>query len=353
MKAKVTIADVARAAGVSTSTVSHVINSTRWVSPETAAAVRDAIASIGYRPNTLAQSLARKNLSSVGIALSTSVNPYFNEVAATIEKAFAALGLMVFLVDTEENPEREMEVVKALHGMQVAGIIMAPCRYDFNDAIEYLKSHAVPTVLVDRRSENSGFDFVASENSAAISDLVALLAARGHGSIGLALGQSEFSSSIERIDGYRAGLDRAGIAFDASLVVSGCVDVEASIAPVASLLTRPARPTAMIGGNNLSTIAIVAAARRAGLAIPGDLSVVGFDDFEWADHFEPRLTLMAQPWQEIAQRASDLLLKRINGDEAGPRVVRCGTRIRHRDSVGRPLPVALAPGTGAGAVKSA
>lgn len=337
MKASITIADVAREAGVSASTVSHVINNTRWVNPETAEAVRTAISTIGYRPNTLARSLARKNVSSIGIALSTSVNPFFNEVAATIEKACTARGLMVFLADTEENPERELEVVKALHGMQVAGIILAPCQSEFSETIEYLKMHSVPTVLVDRNSQNSSFDFVASENSVAISELVALLVEHGHREIGLVVGQSGFSSSNERIDGFLTGLKQAGVPFNESFIARGCVELESAIGQVTRLLERPDRPTALIGGNNLSTVAIVAAARKLQFAIPGELSVVGFDDFEWADYFEPRLTLVSQPWKEIGQLAAELILERVNGEHQGPRIVRCQPSLVSRASIAPPL----------------
>lgn len=332
MRPKVTIADVARAAGVSTSTVSHVLNETRWVNPDTADNVRSVVDRIGYRPNTLARSLASKASNSIGIAMSTTVNPYFNEVAGTIERAASGLGFMVFQADTEESPDRELAVVKALHGMQVGGIILSPTTSGFNKAVEYLKTHTVPTVLVDRVTINSSFDYVGSENVESLARLVALLTAQGHRRIGIALGQKNFSTSDERLEGYRIGLKTAGVPFDPSLVVEDCASLDTATQAIAGVL-RNARPSAFIGGNNLTSIAIVAAARINGLSIPKDLSVAGFDDFEWASFFEPRLTLLAQGWQSIGQQAAELLVGRMKGSAEDPQMVRFQPNLTARDSI--------------------
>jgi LacI family transcriptional regulator len=122
-----TIADVARVAGVSTSTVSHVLNGTRFVSPETERVVRDAIGQMGYTPNTLARALAKSTSNSVGIAISGISNPYFNDIIRAVERECANFGMTVFLSDTHDTPMKELEVVQALHQRRVDGIILAPC----------------------------------------------------------------------------------------------------------------------------------------------------------------------------------------------------------------------------------
>src|SRR3954469_23414798 len=147
-----TIARVARAAGVSVSTVSHVVNGTRYVSPNTAKAVNDAIAKIGYLPNTLARSLKLASTSCVGLAISALSNPYFSDIICAVESECARLGLMVFLSDTQDDPEKEMAVIRALHERRVDGIIFAPCA-DPVLALDYIERHRLPCVLIDRMAD--------------------------------------------------------------------------------------------------------------------------------------------------------------------------------------------------------
>jgi LacI family transcriptional regulator len=142
-----TIADVARKAGVSVSTVSHVLNGTRRVAPNTARAVQDVIDSFGYKPNILARSLKAASTRSVGIALSSITNPYFVDIISAIETECARLGMMMFLSDTEDDPARELEVVMALHQRRVDGIILAPSADPDRRALAYLREARLPCVL--------------------------------------------------------------------------------------------------------------------------------------------------------------------------------------------------------------
>ena len=152
-RASATISDVARRAHVSTSTVSHVINGTRIVSPEKTALVNEAIAATGYQPNALARSLARKVSNYVGIAISAITNPYFSDIICAIENECARLGLLVFLADTRDEPDHELAVVQALQERRVDGIILAPCGDPENRTVRYLERSGIPTVLVDRFAE--------------------------------------------------------------------------------------------------------------------------------------------------------------------------------------------------------
>src|SRR6266404_1888283 len=147
-----TIAEVARAAGVSVSTVSHVVNRTRYVSPDTAKLVNDAIAKIGYLPNTLARSLKLASTSCVGLAISALSNPYFSDIICAVEAECARLGLMVFLSDTQDNPDKELAVIRALHQRRVDGIIFAPSA-DPGPTLDYLAHHGLPCVLIDRMAD--------------------------------------------------------------------------------------------------------------------------------------------------------------------------------------------------------
>ena len=144
-----TMAEVARRAGVSVSTVSHVVNRTRFVSPEKARLVNDAIAAMGYQPNELARSLKVASTNSVGLAISAISNPYFSDIICAVEAECARLGLMVFLSDTQEDPERELAVVRAFHQRRVDGIILAPSGSP-QRAVDYLADNNMPCVLIDR-----------------------------------------------------------------------------------------------------------------------------------------------------------------------------------------------------------
>ena len=145
-----TIADVAREAGVSVSTVSHVVNGTRRVTPATAKAVQAVIDAVGYRPNVLARSLKMASTRSVGIAISAIANAYFIDIICAIEAECARLGMMVFLSDTQDDPDRELAVVTALHQRRVDGVILAPSADPERRALAYMRDARLPCVLVDR-----------------------------------------------------------------------------------------------------------------------------------------------------------------------------------------------------------
>lgn len=334
-RATATISDVARRAGVSTSTVSHVINGTRLVSPEKIALVNEAIAATGYQPNALARSLARKVSNYVGIAVSAITNPYFSDIICAIENECARLGLLVFLADTRDEPGHELAVVQALQERRVDGIILAPCGDPDNATVRYLERSGIPTVLVDRFTA-SAFDHVGVENKQSVANLVSHLAEFGHRRIGMIGGHAGFSTTTERIEGYRLGLKRHGIAFDPELIQSSNQTFESAQNSTTALLNLTKRPTGIIAGNNQTTIGAVAAIRNAGLRIPQDISLAGFDDFEWANYFEPRLTLLAQPCDEIGRKAAQMLVERIGGLHAAPRSVRLKSTLVVRNSCAAP-----------------
>jgi LacI family transcriptional regulator len=328
-----TIVSVARRAGVSPSTVSHVVNGTRRVAPETARLVQEAIALTGYTPNTIARALKRAATSSVGVAISAITNPYFSDIICAIENECSRIGLMVFLADTHDDPDRELGAVKALHQRRVDGIILAPSAHSEDKALKYLEERAIPCVLVDRLASRR-FDQVGVWNKQAMEQLVAHLVGHGHRRIGLVAGQPGFATTLERIDGFRSGLRRHGLPLDEDLVPPGNQNVAAAGAACRALLALADPPTALVTGNNLATIGAMRAIRAAGLKVPADLALVGFDDFEWADSFEPRLTVISQPCEEIGRRAAGLLVDRIAQSDAPRRTIRLKPTLVVRNSCG-------------------
>ena len=323
--------DVASRAGVSTSTVSHVLNGTRKVSPASVQAVQQAIQALGYIPNTLARALARSSTSTIGVAISALSNHYFSETVHAIESECAKHGYMMLFVDTHDDPEQELRVVTALHHRRVDGVILAPS--NDSKALEYLRTNQIPAVLVDRMM-SAQFDQVGVENTQATQALITHLIGHGHRRIGFIAGRTGFSTTDERVAGYKAALQAAGLAFDPQLLVNGGSNTEPARQATVQLLGLDAPPTAIMAGNNLMTLGAMHALRDAQLEVPGQMALVGFDDFDWADFFVPRLTLIAQPVNELGARAVHLLLQRMATPEATPHSVRLAPSLQLRNSCG-------------------
>lgn len=336
-----TMAEVARRAGVSVSTVSHVINHTRFVSPEKARLINDAIAAMGYQPNELARSLKVASTNSVGLAISAISNPYFTDIICAVEAECARLGLMVFLSDTQEDPDRELSVVRAFHQRRVDGVILAPSGSP-QRAIDYLAEKRLPCVLIDRFADQR-FDQIGVENETAMRALIDHVASFGHKRIGYIAGQPGLATTRERIEAFRASLTANGLECLPHYVSPENVDTASATASTHAILSLPSSPTALVTGNNMTTIGAVRAIRERGLSIPGDLSLAGFDDFEWADCFEPRLTLVAQPCTEIGRQAATLLRARIASSGLEPQAVRLQATLQVRQSCAGPAPIMSAP----------
>ncbi|WP_296256396.1 MULTISPECIES: LacI family DNA-binding transcriptional regulator [unclassified Pseudomonas] len=327
--------DVARRAHVSTSTVSHVLNGTRNVSPQTLEAVQQAVRELGYIPNTLARSLARSRTNTIGVAISALSNHYFSETVHAIETECARHGIMMLFVDTHDDPEQELRVVRALHHRRVDGILLAPSSDPERTALAYLQANAIPTVLVDRLAAD-GFDQVGVENRESTRQLVAHLIGHGHRRIGMIAGRRGLSTTEERIEGYRQALSQAALVFDPALLVHGESNSELARLAASTLLALPNPPGAILAANNLMTIGAMQALREASVAVPEQMALVGFDDFDWADFFLPRLSVVAQPVQALGARAVQLLLQRIASPDGTRQSERLAATLRIRNSCGCP-----------------
>ena len=357
-----TMADVARSAGVSVATVSHVLNGTRPVLPHTRQAVLDAVDELGYTPNTLARSLVTSRTRSIGLAVSAISNPYFTEILQGVEAGALEHGYSLLIADPHDDPVHERKVVQLLHERRVDGMIVAPSA-DPRELVAYLARHEVPTVFLDRvvdaaaefGGDGSGdagagadgprdtgartdgprrFDQVCAENVEPMAELVTHLAALGHRRIGLVAGLPGLSTTAERITGYRQGLTASGLPYDAHLVVHGDSESPGAERATAALLSLAAPPTALVTANNSMTIGTLRALRERGLSVPDDLALCCFDDFAWADLFSPRLTAIAQPSREIGAQAVRVLLDRLAAPDRPTRTLRLPCALVHRTSCG-------------------
>ncbi|MFJ6737548.1 LacI family DNA-binding transcriptional regulator [Streptomyces sp. NPDC091279] len=329
-----TMADVARRAGVSVSTVSHVLNKTRPVAPATVRSVLGAVAETGYVPDPVARALGSTGYGTIGLAMSALSNPYFSSVVHGIDRHASAAGYSVLLADTHDEADAEIKAVGELLRRRVSAIILAASG-DGSPAIRYAGKVDVPVIAIDRFVP-AGVDQVAVDNAEPTAFLVDHLAAVGHTRIAMVTGRAGLTTTRERRAGYLLGLRRNGIEADPRHEADGDSSEDGAGVAVGRLLGLAEPPTALVVGNNRMTIGALRALRDAGLSVPGDLALVSFDDFEWADLFHPRLTAMAQPARSIAEQAVAMALSRITSPALPPRKVTINPTFMHRESCGCP-----------------
>jgi LacI family transcriptional regulator len=331
--ARPTQRDIAELAGVSITTVSHVVNGTRAVAAETRAAVLRAIETTGYTGDAIARSLVTGGTRSIGVAISLLANPYFAALMRAIEREAASAGYTVLLADTHDTVAIEQDTVRALRSRRVDGLLLTPSPGD-GPVISELVSLGIPAVLLDRLTTRTDVDQVGVENIQSTSALTEHLASLGHRRIGLVSGAHGLSTSEERILGYRLGLGRGGLSWNPDLVVSGHSTRDGGAAAATALLSGPARPTALVVANDAMMVGVLHQARHLGLGVGTDLAVVGFDEADWSDLVEPPLTTMAQPIEEIGRTAVQLLLARIGDPDRPGTTLRLPPRLMHRGSCG-------------------
>ena len=312
-----TMADVARLAGVSTATVSHVLNKTRSLAPETEARVRDAVAKLGYIPDRFARSLRTRSSDIVGVAMSAITNQYFARAVGELERNLAGLGMSILLADTHDDPQNEAKVVQDLIALRPSGIILAPSSSP-EYAIQLAAKYDVPLVIVDRIAAEVQCDQIAVENMRPVERITSHLLGLGHTRIAMVCGLPGLSTTDERRRGFEIAHEAADVEVDLTLVTSGQGTVAGAEAAARVMLHRSDPPSAIVSGNNAMTIGIMSAARDAHMRVPEDLALVCFDDFEW-EIFKPRLTAIAQPIEEMANRAVEMLRTRAaDADEPDP-----------------------------------
>ncbi|CAN5423138.1 LacI family DNA-binding transcriptional regulator [soil metagenome] len=303
------MSDIARVAGVSISTVSHVINQTRPVAAATENAVHAAMAQLGYVSSRQVRAQRLAGSHTIGVALSSITNPYFGEVVGALERSATAAGYTILLADTHDQAGGEFRAVSDLATRRVDAILLAPSP-DPAPSLRVAQDNGVPVILIDREGPEE-FDQVVVSSAEPTARLVDHLAEIGHVDIGMILPLRGLSTTEQRLEGYRTGLERNGLTYRDELVISGEGTLEPARVAIGELLEAPRKPTAVVVGNNHMTIGVMAGLRDRGLSVPEDIAVVAFDDFPWAEFFQPRLTVIAQPTQVIASEALRMTLARI------------------------------------------
>lgn len=307
------IREVAKRAGVSIATVSHVFNGTRPVSDEVRHRVQQAAADLRYYPNYLARSLTTKKTGTVGMVVSDMSNPFFAELIHGVEKTLSAQQYNLMICNTEDNPYKEEEYLRLLMAKRVDGIVAAIASEKW--ATLQAAEHAdFPLVFVDLRIEGVRGPVVCGANEQGAFQGVAHLIADGHRSIGILAGVPSMSTMRDRLAGCRRALVEVGLSLDERLVKFSRLDVESAMQQMKALLAEEPRPTAVFLNNNLLALGALIALQELDLTCPEDVALVSFDDAPWMRVADPPLTVLRQPNYEMGSMAGQLLLQQLQGE---------------------------------------
>lgn len=305
-----TIRDVAEKAGVSVTTVSHVINKTRFVSEDLLKRVNDAISELNYQPSGLARSLRTKASGCIGVIIPDNTNPFFAEVVRGIEAYCYKQGYSVFLCNSDDDPDKEYNYIKLLREKGVDGMVLVSTENN-SESLELLDQGKIPKVIIDREVECMNSDSVLVDNLDGGYKATKHLLDLGHTRIGCIKGSSQITPSAQRLDGYLKALTEAGITIESSLIKTGDFKSQSGGDCITQLMKQPDPPTAAFVCNDLMAFGAFAAARQLGISVPDELSIVGFDDIAMASMIIPSLSTIAQPKRELGETGATLLLKRI------------------------------------------
>jgi LacI family transcriptional regulator len=304
-----TIRDVAEAAGVSISTVSIALRNSGPVSASTRRKVLAAADAVGYVPNPLARGLRFGASHHLGFIAGDLTNPYAGAVLRVVERCAAAAGYTIIVVNSDGDPEREAAALDVLEAQRVAGILLNPVGYGpaYRDR---LRRVGRPMVLFDQYVSGLERDFVGVDSEQVGRGLTEYLLRLGHRRIAFIGGSPGLWSADMRLQGYTQALAAAGIVADPALIVAASYRGEEAYQRTVALLGGPVRPTAILAANNLMALGTLQAVLDLGYRCPADISVVGIDDVPWSGLVKPRLTIVAQPIEELAQVATEWLIER-------------------------------------------
>jgi LacI family transcriptional regulator len=333
-----TIKDVADAAGVSVGTVSHVISGARQVRPATRERVNAAITELGFRPNRVARSLTRSRTSTIGMVIPDVANPFFAQLIRGASDALEASDYVVVFGNSDNLGAKERRYLVEFIERRVDGVIVAPASNADAEQIRDL-GEQLPLVLVDRVTPGWLGDLVVGDDQAGMALAIDHLVGQGHRQIALINGEGELSTARER----RIGFERALRARDlAAIAVSeGSFSIESGREQAITMLGAEVRPTAICAANDLLALGGLQAAHELGLSVPGQLSVMGYDDIAYASLASPRLTSVSQPGYAIGAAAARLLIERLRDPGGARQEVVIRPSLVLRDSTAPPDPGAL------------
>ena len=316
---KSTIKDVALEANVSTATVSRVLNESGFVSEEIKQRVYLAIKKLNYQPNAIARSLKQDKTNTIGVVIPDITNMYYMTIAKGIEDTVQEKGYNLIFCSSNENPQKEKNLLQLLVEQRVDAIVLATAGSNEEKVKEICQS-GLPVVLVDRTFEVEGqeLDSVTENNFESTYELTRFLINQGHQSIGVVNGLLNVSTGRERYDGFRKAMQEYGLEIDTKYIFNGSFTQEDGIKAVDYFLNFPRKPTAILSFNNEMTFGVLLELTRKGYSVPEDMVVASYGDLEAAKLLKSSgiISLVHKPY-EMGERTGNILLKRLNQEE-GP-----------------------------------
>jgi LacI family transcriptional regulator len=312
---KSTIHDVAKNAGVSVATVSHVINGTHYVSPELAERVHKSIHKLNYRQNKLARALSKQNIPLLALIVPDINNPYWSALARAVQDVTDPYDYSVIVCSSDGILDREIRFLRSLSGW-VSGLILHPYRVS-QMQVNQLIPHNPPVMILGEfttpEKQPSNWDQVAANNRESVMVAVEYLIGLGHRRIAFIQGTAGTPSSVKRMTGFLDALQAAELTTDDNLIIPGDYTRVGGRKAMAELLNRPDPPTAVVCANDLSALGALEEAQLRGHRVPQSISIVGFDDIDEAVLAVPSLTTIRLPPHEIGVVAAQKLIERLNG----------------------------------------
>ncbi len=333
---KPTIFDVAQRADVSVGTVSHVLNDSCKVSEGRRLRVHQAIKELGYLPNSLAQGLRRQRSRLVGLCLPHTSSAYLAALIDVFEEIAANRGYEIMQVLSRNDPLTEIHRVRALLTHRVGGLILVPS-FEPHQTCQLVAEAGVPLVIVDRPSD-ARFDQVTFDNRAVMGEATRRLIALGHRRLLFVVRFPSLVITRQRIESLLEAVHAAPRPVAAEVLECG-EDEGVFAGRLATVMARPEPPTAIIVSNSMIASWMIRALRALRIPCPQQVSLLTFDEPEWADLVTPRLSIVRQPTREIARRAWELLIRRMTDGSGEPERIELHASIELRESVG-PSPVA-------------
>ncbi|WP_318516334.1 substrate-binding domain-containing protein [Photobacterium leiognathi] len=329
-----TMKDVAKLAGVSTSTVSHVINKTRFVSEEISERVNKAAKELNYyAPSALARSFKVNRTKTIGMLVTTSTNPFFGEVVKGVERSCYQQGYSLILCNTEGDHQRMHESINTLLQKRVDGLILmcATLEGEHFDIFEHYAD--IPVVVMDWGPMQFTSDKI-QDNSLRGGYMAAkYLIDAGHSEIGCITGPLDRIQAEMRYNGYLQAMDEAGFSVEASWVVEADFECEGGYNAFSQLHANGTLPSALVVANDMMAMGVINAANELGIQIPEQLSIIGYDDIHIAKFMSPSLTTIHQPKYRLGQAAVETLLTRLDEPETAPRIIELEPTLVERNSV--------------------
>ena len=322
-------------------TVSRVVNGKGYVSDETRALVLKAVAEMNYRPNGLARNLKRQRTETVGLVLGDISNPYSTEIANAVREALTARGFTLFICISEHSAKEDIAAFDSLVDHNVDGIIVATrSNKEGNKRLESIVERNVPVVVVGRDFHHELVDSISADNFKGGFEATQHLIDLGHKRIAFIGASYENRNNLKRLQGYLSALTEHGLPVEERLItgrnetineVPGYSTEKIGYEGMKRLLSLPKRPTAVFARNDFTAVGAMTAIKEAGLAIPKEMAVVGFDDTPLALHTLPPLTTVRQPMRLQGQLAAELLLRRISAQDpvrTEKRILECELIVR-------------------------